>query len=209
MAINVAHRVETVRLILRVPHADEAPLYLEAIAASIDHLRPWLMWAQAEQTVESQRERLGKIRKAFEAGENCAYTIRERETGRMLGAMGLHPRIGPGGREIGYWLRADATGRGLATEASAALARVAFEHCGDDRVEIHMEPRNERSAAVPRRLGFTCVETREKDMTWPDGRPRDTMVWRMTAAQFPATEAHVRSRGCNAFDTRGASLLAR
>ena len=45
-------------------------------------------------------------------------------------------------------------GQGLATEVSAALTRVAFEIDQVDRVEIHCEPQNVRSAAVPRKLGY-------------------------------------------------------
>ena len=45
----------------------------------------------------------------------------------MLGGMGLHTRVGPRAREIGYWIRKDAEGRGYVTEAVAALTRVGFE----------------------------------------------------------------------------------
>ncbi len=46
------------------------------------------------------------------------------------GPAGLHTRRGPQIREIGYWVRADSLRRGLATESTAALIRVAFDAAG-------------------------------------------------------------------------------
>ena len=35
------------------------------------------------------------------------------------------------------------------------LTRVGFELCGLERIDIQVEPQNERSLAIPRKLGFT------------------------------------------------------
>jgi ribosomal-protein-serine acetyltransferase len=59
--------------------------------------------------------------------------------------------------EIGYWVHRDHTGRGLATDASAALCAAAFALPGIDRVVIRHDAANAASAAVPRKLGFTEV----------------------------------------------------
>ena len=75
-------------------------------------------------------------------------------TGEQLGGCGLHDRIGPDGREIGYWLVADATGRGIVTAAARALTELALAMDGVTRVEIHCDEANVRSAAVARRLGY-------------------------------------------------------
>ena len=74
---------------------------------------------------------------------------------RTLGGSGLHPRGGEGSLEIGYWIRADSIGKGLATEVTAVLARAAIEKCGLVRIDVQVDPANERSLAVPRKLGFT------------------------------------------------------
>ncbi len=72
----------------------------------------------------------------------------------QLGGTGLHPRNEPGGLEIGYFIRASATRQGYVTESTAALTRVGFEMCGADRIEIRIDPENEASLGVPRKLGF-------------------------------------------------------
>ena len=77
------------------------------------------------------------------------------EDSAVLGGTGLHERIGVNAREIGYWVRVEATNRGIATETAAALTKVGFEIMGLDRMEIHCDVRNLRSATIPRKLGFT------------------------------------------------------
>ena len=47
-----------------------------------------------------------------------------------------------------------ACGEGLCTEATAALTRVGFEVCEIERIEIRVDPANEASLAIPRKLGF-------------------------------------------------------
>ncbi len=101
----------------------------------------------------------------------------------LLGGVGLYRRVGPGALEIGYWVRSDRTGRGIATEAARALTGAAFATAGVDRVEVHCDPRNAASAAVPGKLGYRHRETREGDARTPDGEPRATMIWELSAAE--------------------------
>ena len=51
-------------------------------------------------------------------------------------------------------MRASATRQGYITESTAALTRVGFEICEADRMEIHIDPENEASLGVPRKLGY-------------------------------------------------------
>jgi RimJ/RimL family protein N-acetyltransferase len=91
----------------------------------------------------------------------------------VLGGVGLYPRDVSGRVpfaeadhvELGYWLRADATGRGWATEATRAALDVALALPRITRVEIRCDPRNAPSAAVPARLGFRHTRTDEL-MIW-------------------------------------------
>jgi RimJ/RimL family protein N-acetyltransferase len=61
--------------------------------------------------------------------------------------------------ETGYWLRADSTGHGYATEATACLAQLAFTRLGAEHVVICHDPANIASEGIPRRLGFHCFGT--------------------------------------------------
>jgi RimJ/RimL family protein N-acetyltransferase len=128
----------------------DALLLKAAIDASLDHLRPWMPWAQHEpEELEAKIERLRRYRGNFDLGQDFVYGVFDRDETQVLGSSGLHTRVGKGAREIGYWIHADHVNQGLATETSAALTRVAFEVDVVGRVEIHCDPANERSAAVP------------------------------------------------------------
>ncbi|WP_437297687.1 GNAT family N-acetyltransferase [Sorangium sp. So ce426] len=176
-------RILTARLTLRAWRPEDAPLIREAIDTSLAHLRPWMPWAAHEpSSMEATTALLEKFRDDFTEGRDFHYGIFTRDERAVLGGTGLHPRIGPGAIEIGYWLRATATRCGYATEAVAGLTRVALEELGVSRVEIRCDPRNTASAAVPRRLGYRHVTTLEANALTPAGEPRDTMVWAQTAA---------------------------
>lgn len=179
--------IVTARLTLRAWRPEDAPLIREAIDSSLAHLRPWMPWAVHEpSSMEATTALLEKFRDDFAAGRDFHYGIFTRDEREVLGGTGLHPRIGPGAIEIGYWLREAATHRGYATEAVARLTRVALEELGLSRVEIRCDPRNSASAAVPRRLGYRHVTTLEADALTPAGEPRGTMVWAQTAAELAA-----------------------
>jgi RimJ/RimL family protein N-acetyltransferase len=81
--------------------------------------------------------------------------------------------------EIGYWLRTDATGNGFALEAARALCGAAFVNTTVDRLEIHCDAENRRSAAVATRLGFQLTRTILEDVVTARGDWRNTLVWTM------------------------------
>ncbi len=114
---------------------------------------PWA--ADEPQTIEEKVELLRNFRGRFDTDEDYVYGIFSRDESEAVGGTGLHKRHGEDAFEIGYWIRESRAGEGLATEASAALTRVAFELCEVDRVEIRTDPANERSRRVPLKLGYT------------------------------------------------------
>src|SRR5439155_1425285 len=150
------YRVVTERLVARCWEPADAPLLKEAVDSSLEHLRPWMPWARDEpQTLPQKVQLLRAFRGQFDRGENFVYGLFSADESEVVGGSGLHPRAGDDiSLEIGYWIRASAIGQGYATEATAALARVGLELCGADRIDIRVDPANERSAAVPRKLGF-------------------------------------------------------
>jgi RimJ/RimL family protein N-acetyltransferase len=185
-----AYRIQTPRLVLRCYDPAEAPLVVEAIAGSLEHLRAWMPWAMHEpESVDEKAQRLRASRASFDTDRDYGYGIFSGDETRVVGGTGFHPRPDGGGGEIGYWLRAELEGQGLMTEAAGALVRVCFEVMRVPWLEIRCDPRNERSYAVARRLGFTLdAILRHRDVR-PDGAPRDTMVWSLLADAYPASPA--------------------
>ena len=167
-------------------------------------------WAEDEpQSLDAKVELLRQFRGEFDLGTNFVYGVFERDESRALGGSGLHPRGGDKSLEIGYWIRADAIGRGLATEVTAVLTRVGFEVCGLERVDIQVEPPNERSARIPRKLGFV-EEARLRRRLPPreEGEPRrDSILFTMLSDELAASRCA--SFDYAAFDAAGRPVTNR
>jgi RimJ/RimL family protein N-acetyltransferase len=162
----------------------------EAVDSSLEHLRPWMPWARLEpQSLDEKVELARTFRGQFDLGVEYVYGLFEPDESRALGGSGLHPRGGEGSLEIGYWIRADAIGQGLATEVAAVLTRVGFEHFGLDRVDLSCDPENERSRKIPRKLGFVEEGTLRRRLPpkTDDGPRRDQVMFSLLAEELAAS----------------------
>lgn len=180
MLAHPAARVETPRLVLRPWREADAPLLREAIDAALPELQRWMPWARAEPVpLPALAERIRGFAASWEEGRDFTYGILAADESRALGGTGIHPRDGadPTRLEIGYWIRTDATGQGLATEAARAMLAEAARLPGVACVEIRCDPLNLASAAVARRAGAVHARTIPAHQVTVDGEPRDTMVW--------------------------------
>jgi RimJ/RimL family protein N-acetyltransferase len=150
--------VERAFALRRLRVADAAKL-AGAVGDNLEHLKPWMPWAGKESAdTRFQRRRLAEAELQWSRGADFGFglfTTADAGIERLLGAFGLTARRGPKTLEIGYWLRADATGFGLATRAVAALTDAALAIPGIERVLVYCDEANVPSAAIPRRLGFT------------------------------------------------------
>ncbi|MDQ6698395.1 MAG: GNAT family N-acetyltransferase [Actinomycetota bacterium] len=166
--------------------ADAAALR-EAIATSLDHLRPWMGWAGDEPRPVQEKEALiARWAELWDAGDEFVYAVTATDDeAAVIGGAGLHPRVGPGALEIGYWVRADRVRRGIAAATARLLTTAALGLKGIERVEIHHDRANRASAGVPRRLGFRFVEERPDAIEAPAEVGLE-WVWRMGADQWAA-----------------------
>jgi RimJ/RimL family protein N-acetyltransferase len=201
-----AYRVATDRLVIRCWNPDDAPALQAAIDENIDHLRPFLPWAAREpQALDAKVALLRHFRADFDRDEDFVYGIFDAAEREVVGGTGLHPRVGEGGLEIGYWIRAARTRQGYATEAAGALTRVGFELHALRWVEIRCATTNTRSAAVPRRLGYTLQRTLPDRAVLGDGTLADQQFWALFAADYPSSAAA--RTGVKAFDAVGRRVI--
>ena len=153
-------------VVLRPFTVDDVPNLVAAVNASLESLRPWMPWAQDEVTIEVQRDWQRGSAEQWREGVDFTYGIFG-PGDEVLGGCGFHVRNGPGVLEIGYWLRSDQQGRGLMTQVAGRLTEVALAVEGCTRVEIHTDPANVRSAAVPQRLGYELAGLRDAEVLAP------------------------------------------
>jgi RimJ/RimL family protein N-acetyltransferase len=138
------------------PSAALAPSAVRAINASLEHLRPWMAWAQEPATEERLAQVYADGDRAWTERTDFLYVVVDAD-GEVVGGTGLHPRLGSTGLEIGYWIHVDRAGRGLATEVARALTSAAFALPGIERVRIQCSVDNVASARVAEKLGFVLV----------------------------------------------------
>jgi RimJ/RimL family protein N-acetyltransferase len=132
-----------------------------------------MAWAPGADRL-SLRHFIDGSRRAWSGRSSFNYAIVDAEG--IAGAAGLHPRLGPNALEIGYWVAVDRINRGYATAAARALTAAAFDLPGIERVEIHCDEANVRSAAVPRKLGYR-LDRVEPDAREAPGEVGRSMTW--------------------------------
>ena len=187
---STAYRVETERLVLRCWSPEDAPRCRAALDVCDDHLRPMIPFMKDEpRTLQQTAQWLRGHRAAFDLDQMYRYAIFDASEQKLLGENMLLARVGPGGLEIGYWTHKDALGKGIATEATCAVIRVAFEIEKMDRVEIMCAPENSASASIPAKLGFMHEATLRKRALDSEGGVCDLMVWSLFAADYPSSPA--------------------
>lgn len=157
----------------------------EAVEESREQIGPWLPWVEKTLGPDDSEAAARRGAARWQTREDLMVGVWERATGRYLGGSGLH-RIdwGVPAFEIGYWLRTSAWGQGYASETVRVLCRFAFETLGANRVEIRCDGRNERSLAVPRRLGFVQEAALRNDCRDGRGELRDTLIFAMTPDDY-------------------------
>lgn len=166
---------------VRTWRESDVPAMAQAIAANIEHLRPFLPWVAQEPLADEERAQMvsGWERDRLEGGDLVLGIF---EGVQVVGGTGAHTnRTGAeDGIEIGYWLSADAQGRGLMTRVVGSLTQTLLDHPGITHVEIRHDEANTRSAAIPPRCGYRLVGREERTVQAP-GETGSGLVWRIGA----------------------------
>ncbi|RLB57119.1 MAG: hypothetical protein DRJ42_01440 [Deltaproteobacteria bacterium] len=161
---------------LTVDHAEE-------MFALIDGDRERLVRTQVAfrkiRTLDDEVADLDKKEKTRAEGTVYAFGIallEEHDSRRLVGGCGVF-NISREHRtcELGYWIAGEFEGRGLVTEAIAALERACFE-AGFHRIEIRCSSHNERSLGIPQRLAYQ-LDGRRRDAWVVDGARHDDLIF--------------------------------
>ncbi|MBO9689040.1 MAG: GNAT family N-acetyltransferase [Mitsuaria chitosanitabida] len=186
LLIDVPERLETPRLLLLAPRAGMGVALNRTVLEARESLKPWMPWAHETPSVEQSEAIARRMQAQFLQREHLAYYLHEREpdgrAGALIGGAGLHTLDWQVRRyEIGYWLTPTRAGRGLVTEAVAALVRLGFGPLRARRMEIRTDARNAASRAVAERCGFTLEGVLRRDALDVQGEPCDSCVYAMTS----------------------------
>lgn len=133
---------------------------------------------------------------AQRSGTALAFLQRDATTGQAFGSTSLFDvdlefRRG----EIGHtWIGSSHRRTAANTEAKLLLLGHAFETLGLARVQFKCDARNLRSEAAILRLGAVKEGVLRSFMVLPDGFLRDTAIFSLLRAEWPAARERLRSR---------------
>jgi RimJ/RimL family protein N-acetyltransferase len=160
--------IVTGRLVLRRSRPEDAPAI--SVYRSDPEVNRQQGWDRTDPDgVRAEIEEMAG-RLPGEPGGWVQFTVEERETGRLVGDIGLSPADGePGVIKVGYTIAPAFQGRGYASEAIGALVDYAFGTLGADVVRAYASAENVPSIRVAEKVGMRLMERfrhREGDEVW-------------------------------------------
>jgi len=154
--------------------------HAEEIYAMVDsnrtYLREWLGWVDGATGTELYREEvIPAWLQQFAEGDGCTAGIRH--DGKFVGIINLHfINRQLRSTSIGYYLREDAQGNGIMTDAVKALTDYCFDVLDLNKVTIQCATGNVKSRSIPERLGFS-LEGISRDEEFINGHYNDIATY--------------------------------
>lgn len=148
MDVTNGPRIETQRLVLRLPRIEDFERYAQLQAHE-----------EATRYIGGRMERHAAWRRflqmpgAWAVQGYAMFSVIEKDSGLWQGQMGPWQPDGWPGTEIGYALHPDAWGKGYAIEAAVAAVDWAFANLGWSEIIHCIDPANAASQKVAQRLG--------------------------------------------------------
>ena len=138
---------------LKLLEERHAPEVFAVVDRERAYLREWLPWVDLTTEVDVTRNFIKTSLEQFANNDGFAGGIWS--GGVLIGGIGTHKTDWLNRRvEIGYWIAQKSQGQGIITAACRAVIDHAFCEWKLNRVEIHCATGNEKSCAIPKRLGF-------------------------------------------------------
>jgi len=174
-------------MLIRAYRPGDGPALQRAAVASYDHLRPWMPWARAEQSVEQSEAICRAAAARYLLNED--FTLSVWVDGELAGGTGYHLRHGgvdSGNAEIGMWISGAHAGKGLGSRLLAALLAWGFTAWPWQRLVWQCDTRNLASVRVAEKNGLVLEGTMRSDALDVAGRRRDTHLYAILRDEWRA-----------------------
>ncbi len=153
----------------------------------------WNLWYTGVPRPEGMQAEIRRRLNLQDAGSMVPFAVVERQSGRAVGMTSFMnidaatPRL-----EIGStWYARRVQRTPLNTEAKLLLLTHAFEQVGCIAVEFRTHFFNQQSRRAIERLGAKLDGVLRCHQRTKDGALRDTCVYSVTAAEWPAVRSHL------------------
>ncbi|MDQ8181389.1 GNAT family N-acetyltransferase [Pelagicoccus sp. SDUM812005] len=180
------------KLYLRRPERRDGKEFVAAVKASESLHRPWVFPTQDLRGYYEYLERIQDVRQE-------GYFVCRVSDDRIVGLVNLGEVVRGAFQSayVGYWAVAEFVGKGLMKEGLARVVERAFSEHGLHRLEANIQPGNEPSRQLVRRLGFRLEGFSPKYLN-VGGEWRDHERWALTAEEWPGVEAVLGQSGTRA-----------
>jgi RimJ/RimL family protein N-acetyltransferase len=158
--------------------------------------RLWELWYTSVPSPDAMRAEIDRRLAEQRAGTMLPFAARRNDTGALIG-MTTYLHADPEHRrlEIGAtWTARSAQRTGLNAESKLLLLTHAFDALGCVAVEFRTHWHNLQSRAAIERLGARQDGVLRHHQRLPDGSLRDTVVFSITAPEWPAVRNGLRHR---------------
>jgi RimJ/RimL family protein N-acetyltransferase len=133
---------------------DDVPAIAAACAEA--EIARWLDQIPQPYTEADARAYVDLCRASWREGTMSTFAITDAATGELLGSVGVRHLSGleEGTSEVGYWVKREARGRGVATHALRLVCGWAVEQPGIARLQLRADVENRPSQRVAENAGF-------------------------------------------------------
>jgi len=165
-------------VVLSMPARADCDEFIAAARASRAAVLPWVDPADTRERFAAYLERAGRA-------DFACFLVRHRDCGKLVGFVNINSII-RGAFQSGYLGYAGFVShqrKGLMSAGVAAVVSTAFTDLGLHRLEANIQPANEKSIALVRRLGF-WREGLSPHYLMVDGHWRDHERWAILADEW-------------------------
>ena len=173
----------TERFIIRRYKKKDEDLLYDAARASIPEVFRFLPWCHPDYDRTDARQWLDSVSSNWKEANGYSFAIFSKDEQEFHGGCGInrideHPIA-----NLGYWIKTESIGTGIATEATRHLAKFALKVIGLQRLEILMSVENLASKGVAEASG-AVYEGMLRNRLMLHGKVHDAYLYSMTPADL-------------------------
>jgi [ribosomal protein S5]-alanine N-acetyltransferase len=171
--------IQTDRLLLRPPDLDR-DLEDVVLGASDSEVPRFIVLMPSPYGIDDARTWFEDARRGWLYSDVRTFVICDQRTEEFFGVVTVH--LHEGGR-VGYWLKRDARGQGVMTEAVRAIVGWAQDDHSISHLILTTDPANIASQRVAERAGFRRVGVAAHDPPLADGRT-ESILFELRQREF-------------------------
>jgi len=171
-------------IFLELLELSHAHCLFDLVDSNRDHLRQWLPWLDMSKEVSDTEFFINSTIKQYKNNQGPQFLIYFKNT--PCGVIGFHPidlqnKIGG----IGYWVSESFSGNGIVTTSMALIIKYGFETLSLNKIEVGCAVENQKSRAIPVKLGFK-LEATLRDKEWLYDHYVDQCLYTMLKSEYNA-----------------------